>query len=281
MTAKITDLATLRRTVQAWRDAGETVALVPTMGALHEGHLALVDEAKLHADRVIVSIFVNPTQFAPHEDFHQYPRPIESDLEKLAGVGADAAWVPTVDTMYPNGPVTNVSIDGAFAKVMDGQARPGHFDGVATVVAILFDQVRPHVAIFGEKDYQQLMLIRRLVDQFGIEVEIIGMPIKREADGLAMSSRNQYLSKTERSIAPALHDALQKAARGLISGRKVKDILRAQKETLNQRGFLVEYFELRDPKTLETMFEYKPPARLFVAAALGTTRLIDNIAVKL
>ncbi len=250
------------------------------MGALHAGHLALVGEAKLHADRVIVSIFVNPTQFGPNEDFHKYPRPIEADLQKLASVGADAAWVPSVETMYPNGPIINVSIDGAFTKVMDGEMRPGHFDGVATVVAALFEQVQPDFAIFGKKDYQQLMLIKQLVKQFNINISIIGMPIQREADGLAMSSRNQYLSKHERSTAPALHEALQKAARGLNSGRKVKEILRAQKETLTERGFNVEYFDLRHPETLETMYEYKPPAHLFVAAKLGNTRLIDNIEVK-
>ncbi len=280
MTAKITDLATLRKTVQDWRDAEEVVALVPTMGALHEGHLALVAEAKLHADRVIVSIFVNPTQFGPNEDFDKYPRPVEADLKKLAAAGADAAWVPSVETMYPNGPAINVSIDSAFTKVMDGQARPGHFDGVATVVATLFEQVQPDTAIFGQKDYQQLMLIKRLVEQQRMDIEIIGMPTQREADGLALSSRNQYLSKHERTVAPALHDALRKAARGLTSGRKVKDILRSQKETLTERGFNVEYFELRHPQTLETMYEYKKPGRLFVAARLGTTRLIDNIAVE-
>lgn len=280
MTAKITDLATLRRTVQAWRDAGETVALAPTMGALHEGHLALVEEARLHADRVIVSIFVNPTQFGPNEDFQQYPRPLEADMEKLTSAGADAAWVPSVQTMYPNGPVSNVSVDGAFTKVMDGEMRPGHFDGVATVVATLFEQVQPDIAIFGQKDFQQLMLIKRLVSQRKIAVDIIGMPTQRESDGLARSSRNQYLSKQERSTAPALHEALQKAARGLTSGRKVKEILRAQKEMLTERGFAVDYFDLRHAETLETLYEYKAPARLFVAAKLGNTRLIDNIAVE-
>lgn len=280
MTAKITELADLQRTVQAWRRAGETVALVPTMGALHEGHLALVAEAQTHAQRVVVSIFVNPTQFGPNEDFHRYPRPIEADLEKLAHAGADAAWVPSVETMYPNGAKATLHVDAPFTQVMDGQSRPGHFDGVGTVVAALFDQVKPEVAIFGEKDYQQLLLIKHLISKLNLNIAIIGLPTQREADGLARSSRNQYLSLPQRNVAPQLHAALQSIAADIRAGASVAASIDAKKGALAALGFDVDYLDLRHAETLEAQAQYQSPARLFVAAKLGNTRLIDNIAVE-
>lgn len=280
MTAKITELEDLRRTIQGWRDAGETVALVPTMGALHEGHLALVAAAKHRARRVVVSIFVNPTQFGPNEDFHKYPRPLEMDLAQLDGVNADIAWVPSVETMYPNGAHASIHIDEPFTQVMDGAARPGHFDGVATVVAALFDQVKPDIAIFGEKDYQQLQLIRYLVRLLALPVEIVGFPTQREDDGLARSSRNQYLSAAERSIAPQLHAALESIADDLRQGHAAADSIAAKKGALAMLGFAVDYLDLRHADTLAALPAYQPPARLFIAAKLGTTRLIDNIAVE-
>lgn len=280
MTLEITSLADLQATLEGWRGQGLRIALVPTMGALHEGHIALVQEARRHADKVVVSIFVNPTQFGPNEDFSRYPRTLSEDLEKLRAVNADAAWIPSVQTMYPQGPVSTIHIDEPFTQVMDGAARPGHFDGVATVVAALFTQVQPDTAIFGEKDYQQLLLIKRLVSKLGLHIKIIGMPTQREEDGLARSSRNRYLSEEERAIAPQLHAALQSAASDLRAGRMINESIEPKKGALAAMGFTVDYFELRDANTLAEMKFYREPARLFVAAKLGITRLIDNIAVE-
>lgn len=280
MTAKITELSHLKGTIQGWRDAGETVALVPTMGALHSGHLALVTEARRRAKRVVVSIFVNPTQFGPAEDFHRYPRPIESDLAQLEGVHADAAWVPSVETMYPNGAKASLSIDEPFTRVMDGAARPGHFDGVATVVATLFEQVKPDLAIFGEKDYQQLLLIKRLVAKLTLPIQIVGFPTQREESGLARSSRNKYLSDAERELAPQLHAALQSVAHDLRRGHSPAESIAAKKGALVTMGFAVDYLDLRHAATLAEQTRYDAPARLFIAAKLGNTRLIDNIAVE-
>ncbi len=211
MTLSITTHDALRQTMDGWRATGDTIALVPTMGALHRGHLTLVGEAKKQARRVVVSIFVNPTQFGPHEDFNRYPRPIENDLALLKGAGADAAWLPSVEAMYPGGAKSTIHIDG-ISDILEGAHRPGHFDGVATVVSTLFLQATPDAALFGEKDYQQLCLIKRLVSQLKIKIKIIGVPTIREADGLALSSRNQYLSAGERSIAPTLYAVLMDAA---------------------------------------------------------------------
>lgn len=280
MTLEITNLEDLRATLAGWRAKGDTIALVPTMGALHEGHLALVAEAKRHASKVVVSIFVNPTQFGPNEDFHRYPRPIAADLEKLRSVRADAAWLPSVETMYPNGPVSTIHIDEPITQVMDGAARPGHFDGVATVVAALFEQVKPDLAIFGEKDYQQLLLIKRLVNKLELNINVIPLATQRENDGLARSSRNAYLTENERRVAPQLHAALQSAAADVRAGNSVEESISAKKGALAAIGFAVEYLDLRDAETLAALTHYQKPARLFVAAKLGTTRLIDNIPVE-
>lgn len=280
MTLEITSLPDLRSTIDAWRAKGHAIAFVPTMGALHDGHLALVEEAQRHASKVVVSIFVNPTQFGPNEDFTRYPRPLEADMAKLRSVQADAAWLPSVETMYPGGAVSTIHIDDPITRVMDGAARPGHFDGVATVVAALFDQVRPDVAIFGEKDYQQLLLIKHLVKRLVLKINIIPMETQREKDGLARSSRNQYLTEDERAVAPQLHAALQSVAADIRAGKTLEESLVAKKGALAAMGFSLDYFDLRDADTLVAQSHYEKPARLFIAAKLGTTRLIDNIAVE-
>ena len=281
MTLEITSLADLRATVASWRAKGERVALVPTMGALHVGHLSLVEAARAQADRVVVSIFVNPKQFGPNEDFDRYPRPRDKDWALLREVGADAAWLPTVEEMYPAGYATNIHIGGV-TEGLDGAARPGHFDGVATVVAKLLLQVMPDVALFGEKDYQQLCLIKRLVKDLNININIIGVQTKRDVDRLAFSSRNQYLSEGERAIAPQLYAALADAA-GRIrasAGAPIATLLEDGIAQLLEVGFAkVDYLELRAEDTLAPLTHYQAPSRLLVAAWLGKTRLIDNIAL--
>ena len=279
MTLELTTVKSLRETVAAWRAAGETIALVPTMGALHRGHLTLVEQAREKATRVVVSIFVNPTQFGPNEDFDRYPRPREHDLMMLREEGADAAWLPTVEEMYPQGFATNVKVKGV-SEGLDGAARPGHFDGVATVVSKLLLQVMPDVALFGEKDYQQLCVIKRLAADLNIPVRIEGVPTVREANGLALSSRNQYLSAAEHEIAPKLNAALRGAAKELQSGQAVAQVLANASASILSAGFSrIDYLELRAEDSLAPMLAYNAPARLLVAAWLGKTRLIDNIAV--
>ncbi len=275
---ELNTLDTLRSAVATWRGQAETVALVPTMGALHAGHLHLVREAKKHAVRVVVSIFVNPTQFGPNEDFSRYPRPLERDLALLREVGADAAWLPDVATMYPDGFATNIHVSGV-SEGLCGAVRPRHFDGVATVVAKLLLQVASDVALFGEKDYQQLCVIKRLVNDLNIDTNILGVPTVREADGLALSSRNQYLSESERKIAPTLHATLTQLALQLPGG-DVSALIDAAKKKILAAGFAsIDYLELRAEDTLAPLAHYAPPARLLVAARLGSTRLIDNIRV--
>ncbi len=279
MLHEITQLTKLREQVATWRAAGDSIALVPTMGALHDGHLRLVAEAKKHAKRVVVSIFVNPTQFGPNEDFNRYPRPLEKDLSLLREVGADAAWLPTVEEMYPAGFSTNIHVGGV-SEGLCGAARPGHFDGVAIVVAKLLLQVTPDVALFGEKDYQQLCVISQLVRDLNLAAKIIGVAIVREADGLALSSRNAYLTTEERAIAPQLHQQLQVAAKAIADGVTVANILAAGVQALQKAGFAkVDYFELRHAQSLAPLTAYQSPARLLVAAWLGKTRLIDNISL--
>jgi pantoate--beta-alanine ligase len=276
----ITQLEQLRRTVVSWRTEGKAIALVPTMGALHDGHLKLVEEAKKHADRVVVSIFVNPTQFGPNEDFSRYPRPIERDLELLISAGASAAWLPIMDEMYPEGFASSIHISG-ITEMLDGVFRPGHFDGVATVVTKLLLQVTPNIALFGEKDYQQLCLIKRLVKDLNINTSILGVSTVRELDGLALSSRNQYLSAEQRPIAAQIYATMKDAGAKLKSSPKdVAAILESAKGKLLVAGFTkIDYLELRAEDSLAAMDHYKAPARLLIAAWLGTTRLIDNIKV--
>jgi pantoate--beta-alanine ligase len=279
MTLELTEISTLRATVNGWRMAGERIALVPTMGALHAGHLALVAAAKRHAQRVIVSIFVNPTQFGPHEDFSRYPRPLERDLSLLREAGADAAWLPTVGEMYPQGFSTSIHVAGV-SEGLCGAQRPGHFDGVATVVAKLLLQVAPDVAFFGEKDYQQLCVIKRLVSDLNINTNVLGVSVVRESDGLALSSRNMYLSADERKIAPQLYRRLEEIAEELRAKKSLAELVENARRNLQSDGFTrVEYLELRAEDSLAPLSAYASPARLLAAAWLGKTRLIDNISI--
>lgn len=256
-----------------------TVALVPTMGALHAGHMALIAEAKQRADKVVVSIFVNPAQFGAGEDFSRYPRREEQDARMLEEAGCDLLWMPTVADIYPGGFATTVSVAGVSER-WEGDARPGHFEGVATVVAKLLLSVRPDVALFGEKDFQQLAVIRRMVADLAIPVEIVGEPTVREPDGLALSSRNAYLSPDERERAVALPNALQGARDAIRSGASVSTALQQAKQSLVDAGFLrIDYFALVDSETLEPLDSPQGDMRLIAAAVIGTTRLIDNLAV--
>ncbi|WP_298558543.1 pantoate--beta-alanine ligase [uncultured Aliiroseovarius sp.] len=270
------DLRTLRR---SWIFKGERVAVVPTMGALHAGHLSLVDEAKKHADRVIVTIFVNPKQFNNPTDLDKYPRTEEDDAAKLAPYGIDALYVPTPDQIYPDGFATNVRVTG-LTEDLEGAHRPGHFDGVATVVSKLFLQSRADVACFGQKDYQQMLLVRRLSEDLDIETEVIACPTVREDDGLAMSSRNVRLTAEERAIAPALKAEMDRAAEAIRRGAEPRVVLDSAKAQIERAGYrTVEYLELRDAETLQPVKDLSRPTRLLAAAMLGDVRLIDNIAV--
>jgi len=255
------------------------IALVPTMGALHEGHIALVKEAQIRAKHVVVSIFVNPRQFGPNEDLDAYPRQVEKDAALLNQNSVSLLWLPTPDVMYPNGFATNISVSGV-SEGLCGGARPGHFDGVATVVTKLLLQVQPNVALFGEKDYQQLAVIRRFVTDLNIPVEIQGVPIQRAGDGLALSSRNAYLSAEERAIAPLIYKTLQNTAERIRNGALVDESVASAVDKLEEAGFgPIDYFELRDAENLKILTKYDRPARVLAAAKLGRTRLIDNIAV--
>ena len=272
------DIPALRSAVAALKSDG-LVALVPTMGALHDGHIALVEEARRHADHVVVSIFVNPRQFGPNEDLDAYPRREAKDAQMLQAAGVALLWAPPVEVMYPDGHATNISLSGV-TEGLDGAARPGHFDGVATVVTKLFNQVQPNVALFGEKDYQQLAVVRRMVRDLDLPVEIVGVPTQRAEDGLALSSRNAYLSEDERHNALALPRALGEAARQMEKGAAVDAAIARAIAMLAAHGFdPVDYVSLCDAQTLEPMAVLDRPARLLGAARLGRTRLIDNIAV--
>jgi len=274
----VRDLEELRGHVAAWRAAGDRVALVPTMGALHAGHMALVEAARRGGTRVVASIFVNPRQFGPNEDLARYPRREMADARLLAEHGCDLLWAPTVETMYPVGFATTVSVAGV-SEGQDGAARPGHFDGVATVVAKLLGQVRPDSAWFGEKDYQQLAVIRRLVADLDLDVAIMGVPTQRDDDGLALSSRNIYLDEGERARAVALPRALGIAARAIGRGESPAAVLADAYAALHAAGFVVDYVELVDAETLAPAMAVERPLRLLAAARMGATRLIDNVPV--
>lgn len=272
-------IVALERALARLRRAGK-VALVPTMGALHKGHLALIRQARRRAPRVIVSIFVNPTQFAPHEDFASYPRTFERDVAVLASLDVDLVWAPTVEVMYPRGFATRVVPEGAATAGLEDKFRPHFFAGVATVVAKLFTQCRPDIALFGEKDFQQLKVVSRMARDLDLPVRIIGVPTVREADGLALSSRNVRLSPAERAAAPALHRVLADSARRISSGEPIADVMMHGRRTLEQDGFAVDYIEARHAETLMPVGSVADgPIRLLVAARLGETRLIDNLGV--
>ena len=270
----------LRRALARWRARGETIALVPTMGALHAGHLALVRTAQRRADRVVVSIFVNPTQFAPHEDLKTYPRTFAADIAALAGLKTDLVWAPSVEIMYPAGFATRIVPQGAAEAGLEDAARPHFFAGVATIVAKLLIQCAPDVAVFGEKDYQQFKVVTRLARDLGLSTRIVGAPIVREADGLALSSRNRYLSRSERETAPTLYRVLCRCAAEIAAGRPIGSALRKGRAAIGKAGFVLDYLEARDAETLAPLASVKDgPSRLLVAAHLGKTRLIDNVAV--
>lgn len=272
--------AALRARLSLWRAEKQRVALVPTMGALHAGHLSLVDMARNQADKVVVSIFVNPTQFGPHEDFARYPRQEVQDASSLEAAGADLLYAPWVEEIYPAGFATSID-PGPVAETACGPFRPGHFRGVATVVAKLLLQTGADVAIFGEKDWQQLQVIRRVVRDLDIPVELLGAPTIREADGLAMSSRNAYLSADERSVAPTMYRALRAAAMALASGASVEAETARARQTLIEAGFgSVDYVEVHDAASFSlSSGSLGAPARILAAAWLGKTRLIDNLPV--
>lgn len=274
-------VAALRREIARWRDRDETVALVPTMGALHAGHLKLVRVARQRADRVIVSIFVNPAQFAPTEDFSTYPRTFAADVAALAEEKADLVWAPAnVGVMYPEGFSTRIVPAGPATAGLEDAFRPDFFKGVATVVAKLFLQAMPDVAIFGEKDYQQLRVVSRMARDLDLPLKVIGVPTVREKDGLAMSSRNVYLSSDERAVAPTLHRVLTLCADKIAKGRPAATILSEGREAIVRAGFVLDYLEARHAETLAPVKSIKDgPVRLLVAAKLGKTRLIDNVGV--
>ncbi|HET7283038.1 MAG TPA: pantoate--beta-alanine ligase [Sphingomicrobium sp.] len=255
------------------------LALVPTMGALHAGHMALIEEARKGADKVAASIFVNPAQFGPNEDFSRYPRREEQDARMLQEAGCDLLWVPSVEDIYPDGFSTKISVSGVSER-WEGKARPGHFDGVATIVAKLLLAIRPDLAVFGEKDFQQLAVIRRMVRDLNIPVEIVAAPTVREVDGLALSSRNAYLLPEERKQAASLPRALETAKAAILRGALVANVLDDARDTLGRAGFSrVDYFALVDAVSLEPLDEPRGDMRLIAAAVIGKTRLIDNIVV--
>ncbi len=277
-TPAVTCLDELRARVRCWRDAGERVALVPTMGNLHAGHLALVDAARRQADRVVVSIFVNPTQFGPNEDFDAYPRTLEQDLQALGQAGCDMAWCPERQVMYPLDGGFMVKVPAGLADTLCGRYRPGHFDGVASVVLRLFNQVQPDLAVFGEKDFQQLLILRWLARDLSLPIEVHGHPTQRDHDGLALSSRNQYLSDSERAKAPLLHRCLCDLVEGLKAGRDWSSLKDTALSALEKAGLKPQYLVWC---SAEDLGPPRPgsPQRLLVAAWLGKARLIDNLPV--
>ncbi|MBW1974102.1 MAG: pantoate--beta-alanine ligase [Deltaproteobacteria bacterium] len=263
-----------------WRRDGKKIAFVPTMGYLHDGHLALMKMARRHGDILVISIFVNPTQFGPQEDFERYPRDLPRDLKLAESVGVDVVFTPSAEEMYPQNYQTYVEVTEV-SRPLCGARRPGHFRGVTTVVAKLFNIVKPHVAVFGEKDYQQLVVIRRMVQDLNMDVEVLGHPTVREKDGLAMSSRNVYLSSDERKVALRLYQSLMKAQELVSNGiTSAAEVLQEVRSILAPDDRLViDYAEIRDPETLEELDEINGPALLALAAFVGKARLIDNIVL--
>jgi pantoate--beta-alanine ligase len=276
----VSHVPALRRAIGNLRRGGATVALVPTMGALHEGHMSLVRLAHRRARRVVVSIFVNPTQFGPHEDFANYPRNLSRDLAALAEAGVDLVWAPGAKVMYPDGFATRIAPDGPAKAGLEDAFRPHFFGGVATVVAKLLTQCAPDVAIFGEKDYQQLKVIHRLAADLDLPVKIVGAPIVREASGLAMSSRNGYLTDAQRGVAATLHRVLKDCARRIADKEQIARVLDEGSAEIERVGFTLDYLEARHADSLAKVETIKDgPIRLLVAARLGATRLIDNVPV--
>jgi len=274
----ITDVGAMRAETARLRREGRRVGLVPTMGYLHEGHLSLVDQARQRADKVVVSIFVNPTQFGPGEDFADYPRSFERDCQQAEAAGADIIFAPTAEALYPDGYQTYVTLEH-LPHHLCGISRPIHFRGVATVVTVLFVIVNPHVAVFGRKDYQQLLVIRRLARDLHFDIEIVGAPIIREPDGLAMSSRNTYLTESQRESARTLYQSLNKAAESVAAGvTDVERLIRAAADRITARPeTLIDYIAVVDPETLETAPRVDRPVLMALAVKVGRTRLIDNM----
>jgi pantoate--beta-alanine ligase len=276
----IRSLPALSRTVGLWNARGERIAVVPTMGALHAGHLALVRLAQRRAAHVVVSIFVNPTQFAPTEDLGTYPRTFAADVAALATLGVDAVWAPSVETMYPQGFATRIVPEGPATAGLEDAFRPHFFSGVATVVAKLFIQCQADFALFGEKDYQQLKVVTQMARDLGLKTRVVATPTMRERDGLALSSRNAYLSPDERAAAPTLYRVLTACAKRLAAGAPVGAVLDDGRAEIARDGFVIDYLEARDAETLAPVTaESDRPLRLLVAARIGRTRLIDNVAV--
>ena len=275
-------ISALRQQVQQWRAEGARIGLVPTMGSLHDGHMSLLEVARQRSDRVIASVFVNPLQFGPGEDFERYPRTPEDDQRLLAGAGCDALFMPSVAEIYPEGPsATRVSVR-ALSEILCGAVRPGHFDGVATVVAKLFGIVQPDLAVFGEKDYQQLAIIRRMTADLDLPVQIVGAPTVRSPDGLAMSSRNRYLSEAERAVAPRIYATLRAVADRLAGGESNHSGLEHfGAEQLRAAGMQPDYFEIRDAQTLLEPVAESRELVILTAARLGKARLLDNLRVSL
>ncbi|MFO0389843.1 MAG: pantoate--beta-alanine ligase [Alphaproteobacteria bacterium] len=274
------DVTTLQKMLIAASAQGKRISFVPTMGALHAGHASLIESARQFGDVVVVSIFVNPKQFGKNEDFSKYPRMLDADVQKVAAAGGAIVYAPTEQDMYPQGFSSSISV-GHLGQILEGAHRPGHFDGVATVVAKLLLRILPQAALFGEKDYQQLCVIRKLVRELDMPINIVGMPTIRESDGLAMSSRNMYLSKEERALAPKIYETLMRISQYVTGsgGGDVKTVIAKEMDYLKAAGFKVDYVELRKAHTLEPMETLDGEGRLLVAAWLGNTRLIDNIAV--
>ncbi|WP_376696372.1 pantoate--beta-alanine ligase [Wenzhouxiangella sp. EGI_FJ10305] len=272
----VESLPALRESIGRLRERGDRIGFVPTMGNLHRGHLGLVEEAAVCCEATIASIFVNPTQFGPGEDFEAYPRTFDADLEALESVGCDLVWAPPVEVMYPLEKPFMVQVPEALSDCLCGRSRPGHFDGVATVVLRLLNQVTPDVAVFGEKDYQQLLILRQMARDFALPVELLGAPIVREEDGLAMSSRNGYLDEKQRAVAPTLYRMLTNTAERLAAGEAFEPLKARALEELQAAGFRPDYLEWR---SAEDLGEPKPdePSRVFGAAWLGKARLIDNV----